>query len=722
LAVPKAEGVAAVVYNKSRSDIRRKIAKAEKQLATLNAEKGTRSAATREQRRLLEQQLADGVEPSAQAELAAAREAQNGLNGDILTANRRIEDARSQIENNNMQDVAAFDQKSRALREQKTAVEKELSGTANLAEGQVQAYNIAKAKLDEQIQVINDMMASQLAVPKLRVGTESVSNGQFLAEGRVWLDQAIALTDPVRYWSIVHGQDLTNAPADVVANLVREANITAADFVGAPNSADQLALLSLTPQSAERDALLVMIQEAHALEAQLTLATIKSGTFDAMIKSAKTNGVGSVVKQQIMDGWTDIAKTGVAVPKEINDAMTRVLRLDRPDEWNKFWDSWNRYTDVFKAYATLSPRFHIRNGMSATFMNFADGVAYSDMKKGVDYWREFRNDPKGWLNKIPENERKLAEDAVSAVFGSGGGRYSDFQGNLSKLSNNRVVAKSRKVGTSVEGFVRMGMALDTIRAGGSVNEAVARITRVHFNYSQVSSLDEKARKVIPFWTFMSRNIPLQVQQMWTKPRAYQIYNSFVRNFAGEPNGDVVPDYYGDQGAFRSPVGGGYIVPDLPFTKIRQDVQDFASPTKLLASSNPLLKGPAEFISGKNFFTGAPNDSRMKELTGPMSALAPLFNMLGEGATGAEGQNMATARSQQLLRALTPLLNTGERLSGTGSTDPATQMQNLLNFFVASPYKSIPQGAQQGDLYARERLLNELLARQRQLGFIPSESR
>jgi hypothetical protein len=722
LAVPKAEGVVAVVYNKSRSDIRRKIAKAEKQLATLNAEKGTRSAATREQRLLLEQQLADGVEPSAQAELAAAREMQNGLNGDILTANRRIEDAASQIENNNLLDNAVFDQKSRALREQKTAVEKELSGTANLAKGQVEAYNISKAKLDEQIQVVNDAMASQLAVPKLRDGTESVSNGQFLSEGRVWLDQAVALTDPVRYWSLVYGQDLTNAPADVIANLVREANITAADFVGAPNAADQFALLSLSPRSAERDALLVMIQEAQALEAQLTLASIKSGTFDVMIKSARSNGVGSVVKQQIMDGWTDIAKTGVAVPKEINDAMTRVLRLDRPDEWSKFWDSWNRYTDVFKAYATLSPRFHIRNGMSATFMNFADGVAYSDMKKGVDYWREFRNDPKGWLNKIPENERKLAEDAVSAVFGSGGGRYSDFQGNLSKLSNNRVVAKSRKVGTSVEGFVRMGMALDTIRAGGSVNEAVARITRVHFNYSQVSSLDDKVRKVIPFWTFMSRNIPLQVQQMWTKPRAYQIYNSFVRNFAGQPNGDVVPDYYGDQGAFRSPVGSGYIVPDLPFTKIRQDMQDIVSPTKLLASSNPLIKGPAEFISGKNFFTGAPNDSRMKELTGPMSALAPLFNMLGEGATGADGQNMATARSQQLLRALTPLLNTGERLSGTGSTDPATQMQNLLNFFVASPYKSIPQGAQEGDLYARERLLNELLSRQRQLGFTPSESR
>lgn len=721
LALPKPDNIMPIVHGKNQSNLRKKIAKAQQRLETLNAEKGVRKTNEAEIK-LLQQQLDGGAEKSAQAELAAARQESNGLPGDILTANRRIEDARSQIDNNNLLDVSTFDDKTRVLMEQKKSIEAQLSTTYNLSKGNNEAYNIARAKLQEQLKKINDAMAEAMSVPKLRDASgKSVSNVQFLDEGRVWLDEAQALTDPAKYWATVHGQDLANAPADVVANLVRDANINARAYWGGPNVADQYALLGLQASSPERDALLVMIQEAHALEAQLTLSTMAQANFNTMIQSAKSNSLGAVVKQQIMDGWTDIAKTGVAVPKEINDAMKRVLRLDRPDQWSNFWDSWSRYTDVFKAYATLSPRFHIRNGMSATFMNFADGVDFADMKKGVNYWREFRNDPKGWLSKIDPEERDIALQAVDAVFASGGGRYSDFQIGT-RGTRNRVVAKSRQIGTSVEGFVRMGMALDTIRNGGSVNEAAARITRVHFNYSQVSSLDEQARKVIPFWTFMSRNIPLQVQQMWTKPRAYQIYNSFVRNFAGEPNGDVVPDYYGDQGAFKSPVGGGYIVPDLPFTKIGQDIQDISSPTKLLASSNPLLKGPAEFISGKNFFTGAPNDSRMKELTGPMSALAPLLNMLGEGATGAEGQNMATARSQQLLRALTPLLNTGERLSGTGSTDPATQMQNLLNFFVASPYKSIPQGAQQGDLYARERLLNELLARQRQLGFIPSESR
>ena len=721
LALPKPDNVMPIVHGKNQSIIRKKIAKAQERLAALDAEKGLKESSGAEIK-LLEEQLNGGAEKSAQAELAAAREASNNLNGDVLTANRRLEDAQSQIDNKNLQDLSTFDDKTRALMEQKKSVEAQLSTTYNLSKGNNEAYDIARARLQEQLKNINDAMAEAMAVPKLRDASgKSVSNVQFLDEGRVWLDEAQALTDPAKYWATVHGQDLANAPADVVANLVREANITARAYWGGPNVADQYALLGLQASSPERDALLVMIQEAHALEAQLTLSTMAQANFNTMIQSAKSNSLGAVVKQQIMDGWTDIAKTGVAVPKEINDAMTRVLRLDRPDEWSKFWDSWNRYTDVFKAYATLSPRFHIRNGMSATFMNFADGVAFTDMKKGVNYWREFRNDPKGWLNKIPKEEQQLALQAVDAVFASGGGRYSDFQIGT-RGTKNRVVAKSRQIGTSVEGFVRMGMALDTIRAGGSVNEAAARITRVHFNYSQVSTVDAQVRKVIPFWTFMSRNIPLQVQQMWTKPRAYQIYNSFVRNFAGAPNGDVVPDYYGDQGAFKSPVGSGYIVPDLPFTKIGQDIQDIASPTKLLASSNPLLKGPAEFISGKNFFTGAPNSTEMKELTGPMSALAPLLNMLGEGATGAGGQNMATARSQQLLRSLTPLLNTGERLSGTGATDPATQMQNILNFFIASPYKNIPQGAQEGDLYARERLINELLAKQKQLGFTPDRGR
>ena len=78
------------------------------------------------------------------------------------------------------------------------------------------------------------------------------------------------------------------------------------------------------------------------------------------------------------------------------------------------------------------------------------------------------------------------------------------------------------------------MALDTIESRRHRASAYDRLARIHFDYAAVSKFDEKAKKLIPFWTFMSRNLPMQISEMWTKPKVYAWYNSFVRNFAGEP--------------------------------------------------------------------------------------------------------------------------------------------------------------------------------------------
>ena len=39
-----------------------------------------------------------------------------------------------------------------------------------------------------------------------------------------------------------------------------------------------------------------------------------------------------------------------------------------------FGRTFNAFTNLFKTYATLSPGFHVRNALSAIFMNTSDGV------------------------------------------------------------------------------------------------------------------------------------------------------------------------------------------------------------------------------------------------------------------------------------------------------------------------------------------------------------
>ena len=59
---------------------------------------------------------------------------------------------------------------------------------------------------------------------------------------------------------------------------------------------------------------------------------------------------------------------------------------------------------------------------------------------------------------------------------------------------------------------------------------MARIAKFHFDYTEMSDLDRMARRFIPFWTFMSRNLPLQMEQMFTNPRMYLQYQNLKRNY------------------------------------------------------------------------------------------------------------------------------------------------------------------------------------------------
>jgi len=458
--------------------------------------------------------------------------------------------------------------------------------------------------------------------------------------------------------------------------------------------ADELAAIGMEPATPETTATLALYGQAAKAEAELLNAGENVMRLDQMIKGVKNlPSFGSIMKKQIQDGFVELPNTGIAVPKEVNDMLERIMRLDDPNRWGDFVNAWDGLNDLFKSYATLSPRFHIRNALSATLMNYADGVATRDMIDGQKYWRLFKNNPNGWLKDVPANRRQEIADAVMAVFGSGGGRYSEFKTGGMAGTRNAVVTASQDIGTSVEGAVRLGMALNTIRGGGSIDEAVARIARIHFDYSQLSTADKYVRRIIPFWTFMSRNIPLQMQQIWMKPRVYQMYASAVRNFQGEPTGEVVPSWYEEQGIFKSPVGGGYIKPDLAWTGLPGQVRQATTAAGLLSQTTPYARVPLELLAGKKFFSGAPIREG-EQLGYAAESLLPLYNTI-RGLAGMKGgaQPFMSEQAQQ----------------AASKSQGEAQLNSVLSF-LGSPYMTGPTVSQQRSEILRRKALMEELAK------------
>jgi len=118
----------------------------------------------------------------------------------------------------------------------------------------------------------------------------------------------------------------------------------------------------------------------------------------------------------------------------------------------------------------------------------------------------------------------------------------------------------------------------------------ARVKRYLFDYNDPTVMDEAVRGIIPFWTWMSRNLPLQIVNKFSNPKAYVIYNHFIQNIAGEPIANM-PTWMQESGAV--PIGGmNVLMMDTPTQAASNLITDIQKPSSLLEQPQPWYSGTA----------------------------------------------------------------------------------------------------------------------------------
>lgn len=491
-------------------------------------------------------------------------------------------------------------------------------------------------------------------------------------------------------------------------------------------SAVEQRLAKLTVDARKSDALPEVVAAhrtmvaAYRIEAQIAAEGGKARNFAQFWdvgKRPSSPEARAAILDALQQGWRDIERTGVVVPDQVYRMRERLVALNDPKEWNGFLRTWEKYTRLFKAYVTASPRFHVRNAMSATFMNYSDGVTNAQMARGIAIWKKYAKDG---LESLDDAERRV----IDVVLASGAGQYDTVEIGIGAPP---LTGWSRKVGRNVEGAVRAGPALATIEAGGSFDEALARVTRLHFNYSDMSSADRVARQVFPFWTFMSRNLPLQFSQMWTKPRSYQRFNTLIRAIrTDEDEQGVVPGYFTEGGGFRLPgllataAGGAeWARPDLGFSRVDEDVDRMADPIRFLADANPLIKAAVENFAGKQLYKDIPlDDESFVPVEGWQKALIPLLLATDQAYRGPNGV-VITPKTEYLLDQLAPQGGLLNRYAGEGSRNEGDALRNLYSFTgipallsLGGYTRELTPEKQAGELYRRRIEQREALDRLR----------
>jgi hypothetical protein len=349
-------------------------------------------------------------------------------------------------------------------------------------------------------------------------------------------------------------------------------------------------------------------------EAALAKVTSELSETAFKLSEAEAGIIGKYVYDTAEKGWKELKGLGVQVPNEVAQMWEPNLKkLYDAAEAGPFFKMMDAFNAQWKKRVTASVGFFVRNGLSAQVMNYADGVSNAHIAEGLrwaiaqhDSLRRTRNDInyRGWMDraKITDPDAIAEAELIEKIVAAGGRGVSDDmalpsvglagpQGNIIRRADNGYLKFFARKNDFVERAVRIPMAIDSVRKGMSFDEAVARISRVHFDYSDLSKVDEKMKRYVPFWIWTSRNIPLQVGQIIQRPKVYYEYERIRQEFPTNSE-QYIPKWIADQG----PLGvaaGMVLTPDLPWTKLQKNMMDIANPVKLLGQASPVIKVPVE---------------------------------------------------------------------------------------------------------------------------------
>jgi hypothetical protein len=408
-------------------------------------------------------------------------------------------------------------------------------------------------------------------------------------------------------------------------------------------------------------------------------------------------------------GFVELSKffPNIQVKEELAAIISNVHRLKDPIVVREFSNFMSKYTSFFKAYATLSPGFHIRNGMSNSFMLFAGGGDLGNLSEGLRMSKSWLEASKRglnveqWIKELPVELRGRAENSMSAFFQSGGGMTSDF---FQTGKSFRGTKTSKKAGRWVENHSRFMMSWDGVAQGLDAEAAAIRTRRFLIDYSDISTGDRVMRQIVPFWMWTSRNLPMQISNMWINPKAYATYNSIKRNFNADKEGDVVPAWMQELGAFKLPFGKDlYATPDFGFNRVGQQIKELQEPQRLLSNVNPLLRVPVELMGGRQLYSNRPfSQNPVKVENGAGAILQPFLQGLGFGETGPNGDKFVNDKAYYGFRNFIPFAGTAERL--TPSIDTYQQrgyINPLLGFLGVPNRKYWKENNDKATLYGKQ---------------------
>ena len=379
------------------------------------------------------------------------------------------------------------------------------------------------------------------------------------------------------------------------------------------------------------------------------------------IKFSANNAITVMTDEEIRR-FTDIF-TDAKIMQYDGDAVDKVNKMSKMQQAElqpKLLTLYDKFLKSWKATNTLvAPSFHVQNSASNAFQSFLSIGSDALNPKSIKLAKNIlsTNDPyqtvkisgKKYtyqkLNRLAKKYGVIDENFAAYDFGKDkptrwelGQRNADLQ----KLSDvkwkdspiwDSVLQTSTVIGSNIESIQRMNLWIGRLKKGDDFEEATRKVDQFLFDYSDLTDFEQNIMKrVIPFYTFMRKNIPMELEAMLNTPSIFRNINYGIdeiqnmdkntvpENKRNEWRQDYIEIPYSRNLTDTSENIG--INPQFPYQQLdRLDVD------KLIGSTSPLIKMPLEAYTGSYAYTGMDIDSPLEYILGQSLVTSPVARMM-----------------------------------------------------------------------------------------------
>jgi len=469
-------------------------------------------------------------------------------------------------------------------------------------------------------------------------------------------------------------------------------------------------------------------------------------------------------------------------PANIVESMVAAERFVARGGGKGFLRKYDKLHNLLRAYMIAKPGFHGRNFFSGVFMNHLAGMDWSSYRRFMRAYWKFQEEeavrlgmpdraskmrkamrarginPSNVSAEHVDYVRELAEtgslgaagaqvasefvDTAKSGAGSGvvkiGGKKVNLLTAMNPASSENLPLRlSRNFGMATETFLRGSLGFDALYKGGSADEAFDNIMKFHFDYDDLSDFERNiVKKVVPFYTWTRKNMPLMMEMFARRPAVFNKYNSFKKEMEyGQERPKVVPQWMERQGAIQTPwkYDGEYmfILPDMPFKapmellepSLRFTTEESAMDRIQTAMASfgtqitPLIKAPFEWKAKQNLWKGYNFDGKYQVVPRAYAKVPFLMDLLslpGVAKKNSKGEWAMKDYELHAMAQLLPTLSDFRRLLPDEERYQKRAVSTWISFMIGAGLRTNTKWEQQKELDSRFYEMRDEMKQERSL--------